>query len=357
MNLLSIKIVCFSQQSEVEKDAIEVNYRTKIVALPALFYKPETRFGIGAGSLISLKTKKSDTILRPSQIRIGAAYTQESQIQTQLYFDIWLKSNEYVLYGEIGYYDFFYYFWGIGGEERVQESFNVSFPEIRFEGYKAFRENLFFGLKYTYDTYNITRTDDGGRLSDSNYYLGVDGGTISGTGFAAKYDSRDDNFFPTDGYQINASVERFHSIIGSDFKYTLTTLSSTRYFPLPKGGVLATNVFGRFAEGDVPFFHLSAIGGSKRLRGYYEGFHRDKMMLGWQAEYRSPLFWRLRFVAFAGNAVVAPNIDAFLMRRMRTTAGFGFRFLADRKRNIYLRMDFGFSKESNGAYFTIGEAF
>lgn len=93
------------------------------------------------------------------------------------------------------------------------------------------------------------------------------------------------------------------------------------------------------------------------MRGYYEGFHRDKQMLGWQMEYRSPTWWRFSMVAFAGNAVVAPSVDDFLWRDIRTTAGMGLRFLADKKRNVNIRLDVGFSRETSGVYLTLGEAF
>ena len=94
------------------------------------------------------------------------------------------------------------------------------------------------------------------------------------------------------------------------------------------------------------------------MRGYYLGYRRDKQMIGWQAEYRMPLFWRIGAVAFAGNAVVGPQVNYLKFENIRTTAGLGLRFKLDTERKINLRIDAGFSSDgTNGLYLTIGEAF
>jgi len=331
------------------------NYTTKVVGVPVAFYSPETRLGAGAAGFLSFKTNRADTTLRPSQISIGLSYTQEKQVLSYLSFDTWLKKNTYLIKGEIGYYDFFYYFWGVGGESRNREAFTTSYPQVRLEAYRSENNRFFYGLKYTFDDYNIKSVEENGRLAQG-IYPGSNGGKISGLGISTKLDTRDDNFFPTQGYNLQLSYERFSKRIGSDFDYHLTWLNAIKYFQL-NDAVLAANVYGRFIQGEAPFFHLSSIGGSSRMRGYYNGFYRDQQMMGWQAELRSPLWWRFRGVLFAGNAVVAPNFNGFLMRNVRTTAGAGIRFLADRNRNIYIRLDAAFSKETSGVYFTLGEAF
>lgn len=330
-------------------------YRTKVVGLPVAFYSPETRLGLGAAGFLSFKTAPTDTVLRPSQIRLGVSYTQEQQVLSYLSFDTWFKQNNYLVKGELGYYDFIYYFWGVGGEPRMKEAFTTSYPQIRLEGYRSENNRIFYGVKYTFDDYQIKSVEESGRLA-SGIYPGSNGGKISGLGISTKLDTRNDNFFPTQGYNIQLSYERFSKRFGSDFDYHLTWLNGIKYFEW-NDAVIATNIYGRFIRGEAPFFHLSSIGGSNRMRGYYNGYYRDRQMIGWQAELRSPLWWRLRGVIFAGNAVVADNMSGFLMRRVRTTAGAGIRFLADRKRHVYIRLDAAYSKETSGLYFTVGEAF
>lgn len=146
--------------------------------------------------------------------------------------------------------------------------------------------------------------------------------------------------------------------MGSDFRYNLTTIDAIRYFDLKKDHVIAAIIYGRFIEGDEPFFHLSGVGGNKRMRGYYEGYWLAKQKVGWQAEFRTPLFWRFGMVAFAGNAIVADEIDQFQTKYIRTTTGLGLRFKVDKERKINARIDFGLSSGlTTGFYFTIGESF
>jgi len=342
-------------QEELAKDTAV--FKTKIVALPILFFSPETNVGFGAASMFTFKTDKNNKNLRPSQINVGGAYTLENQILSYASFDVWARNNDVVIDGEIGYYRFFYFFWGIGEEPRIQEEFAVNFPRVRLEGYHRIKGDLYGGIKFTFDAFDITQREAGGRLENDSYYPGANGGRIIGAGLGLKYDTRNHNFYPTKGYNIFLSYERFDKGIGSDFDYHLVWLNAIRYFDLKKDRVLAANVFGRFTNGEVPFFHLSAVGGNSRMRGYYEGFHRDKQLVGWQVEYRSPLFWRIGFVAFVGNAIVGESIAQLKIKNIKTTAGLGLRFKLDKERKINLRADYGLSKESNGFYFTIGEAF
>jgi outer membrane protein assembly factor BamA len=338
-----------------EKDTLK--YSPKIIGIPILFYGPETRLGFGAAGFFSFKTNAKDTILRPSQINLGAAYTLEKQVLTYASYDMWFLQNKIVLNGEIGYYRYFYNFYGLGNSPREVEQYSVNYPRIRFKGYYEILPAFYAGINYTFDQFSIVERAEGGKLIQDNI-TGSKGGIISGLGVGLKYDTRNQNFYPTKGYSIKASFERFGQWVGSDFSYNLTSIDAIRYFDLKKDRVIAANIYGRFIQGDAPFFHLSGIGGNSRMRGYYQGYWLAKQKLGWQAEYRMPLFWRLGMVAFAGNAVVANQIDQFSWKNIRTTAGLGLRFKIDKERKINARIDFGISSDlTTGFYFTIGEAF
>lgn len=50
----------------------------------------------------------------------------------------------------------------------------------------------------------------------------------------------------------------------------------------------------------APFNALSLLGGSRRLRGYYEGRYRDQNSALVQAELRVDVFKRLGAVVFGG---------------------------------------------------------
>lgn len=357
--ILSIILIkpLFSQGESAISESDSLNYKPRILGVPILFYLPETRLGFGAAGFFSFKTNSKDSTLRPSQINLGFAYTLEDQVLSYTDFDIWAKNNKVNLNGELGFYRFFYNFWGVGEEERQIETFSVNFPRVRFEGYYEVSNSFFIGPKYTYDFFDIVEREEGGRLIEDSY-PGSSGGGISGIGLTSKYDTRDNNFYPTKGYNSILSYEYFSEAYGSDFNYHLLWANFIKYFDLGKDRVIGVNAYGRFASGEVPFFHLSQVGGSNRMRGYYEGFHRDNHKIGWELEYRTPLFWRLGLSVFAGNAVVADQVDRFKVNNLNTAAGAGLRFKLDEERKINLRLDFGITSDrTTGFYFTIGEAF
>jgi outer membrane translocation and assembly module TamA len=150
---------------------------------------------------------------------------------------------------------------------------------------------------------------------------------------------------------------RFSPSFGSDFAYDLNWIDARRYFDFKKDRVVAAQVYARLSNGAVPFFHMSQLGGNQRMRGYFEGRYRDKQLIGWQAEYRTPLFWRIGLAAFAGNAVIAESISILQWKHIRTAVGGGIRVRIDKERKINLRLDYAVSREGSGFYVTIGEAF
>ena len=314
----------FAQEKDTINDASTNRYSPKIIGIPILFYGPETRLGFGAAGFFSFKTNPNDTILRPSQINLGAAYTLEKQVLTYASFDIWALQNKIVFNGEIGYYRYFYNFYGLGNQPREVEQYSVNYPRVRFKGYYEVLPAFYAGIHYTFDDFDVVERAEGGQLIQ-NTITGSRGGAISGLGIGLKYDTRNHNFYPTKGYSIQASFERFGNWVGSDFTYNLTTIDAIRYFDLKKDKVIAANIYGRFIQGGAPFFHLSGIGGNKQMRGYYDGYWLAKQKIGWQAEYRMPVFWRLGMVAFAGNAIVGDQIDQLQWKNIRTTAGLGIR--------------------------------
>ena len=260
---LVIPIISTSQENDT------LGYKPKIVGFPIMFYGPETSLGFGAAGLCTFKFNKFDTISRPSQIDLGGAYTLEKQVLSYLSYDLWTFENNYNFTGEIGYYRYFYNFWGVGTQPKEIEKYSLNFPRLRFEGVRKVVPGLYIGIKYTFDDFDITEREANGRLIQ-NIYPGSQGGTISGLGGVVKYDTRNSNFYPTTGYKLLGSFERFDNKLGSDFDYNLTWINAIRYFDLKKDKVIAANIYGRFTQGEVPFFHLSQIGGNKRMRGYYE---------------------------------------------------------------------------------------
>jgi hypothetical protein len=102
------------------------------------------------------------------------------------------------------------------------------------------------------------------------------------------------------------------------------------------------------------------MGGDMMMRGYYQGRYRDKNLLAAQVEYRIlPFAFSKRWGAavFAAASAVAPELRAFQLDKTQFAAGGGLRYLLFQKKDIFLRLDVGFTREGPGFYFFTGEAF
>jgi len=112
-----------------------------------------------------------------------------------------------------------------------------------------------------------------------------------------------------------------------------------------------------FTAGDVPFEELGWIGGEVIMRGYFEGRFRDKHSIQAQVEYRRIILGRLGAVAFGGLSNVMPRLNDLKLDNTRWTLGGGLRYNINKMDPTFIRIDYGFGKNTSGLYVTFGEAF
>lgn len=322
---------------------------------PIAFYLPETRFGFGASGAFTFKTNPKDTTLNDSQILIGAAYTLNKQVLLYLPFKVFWGENKNYTYGEVGYYRYFFNYYGIGNhaDPVVQDTFKVNFPRIRAHYTYRVYQKLGVGGAAWFEDFQIGETT--ADLVENA--PGGEGGITSGIGPMFIYDSRDHVFYPSKGWYIEGKVMTFQDYLGSAYNFTKGGLDVVNYTRLHKKGILATHLNYQFSNGNVPFNMMSMLGGTKRMRGYIEGRYRDKNALILQTEYRFSSIWRFGFVLFGDIGQTYERTDYLKLNDWHWTAGGGLRFMLDTERKINIRLDYGVGKNTSGFYFTIGEAF
>ncbi len=172
-------------------------------------------------------------------------------------------------------------------------------------------------------------------------------------GIRVQRDSRDDSFYPRSGSLSDVGFVFLEEDLGSDFSYRVWDVSYRRYDELWDEGVLASRVFGRFTDGEVPFTDLS----QHDLRGYERGRYRDRMHLAGELELRQHLFWRFGGAVFTGLGQVAPAIDDFDGNNLLWSAGFGLRFRLTEQNRMNYRTDVAWGRDGFEFYFSITEAF
>jgi hemolysin activation/secretion protein len=122
--------------------------------------------------------------------------------------------------------------------------------------------------------------------------------------------------------------------------------------------VLATNLNGAAAAGDMPFYMLPTIGGGAYgLRGYQQGRYRDRVMVTGQAELRLHSAGRFGGVVFGGFGQVAPSIGELTEARVLPAGGVGLRFQITQIYRMHMRVDYAWGVDEGILYFGVSEAF
>ena len=180
---------------------------------------------------------------------------------------------------------------------------------------------------------------------------------ISGLGPSLAYDSRNSSTNPTHGTYVTFAWLFNTSTIGSDFTYNKASFAANAYFPLGPTTNFAVRLSACGVSNGAPFYDICSYGEMGDLRGYESGRYRDHATWATQAEIRQHLFWKIGMVAFAGAGGVAPRIDELDESKFLPSAGLGLRFLAAKRSNVNLRLDYAWGKDSHALYFGIGESF
>jgi outer membrane protein assembly factor BamA len=333
--------------------------RNSLFGLPLVFFTPETNWRFGAAGIYTFRFKNEKTESRPSQFQLGFAYTLNKQILMYLPYQLYFKDLGYSIYGELGYYVYTYNFYGVGNNhpDDFVETYGVTYPRIRLNALRQIKPGYFLGLRYWFEDFQITDLDSEGQLVQEDFVAGSKGGITSGAGIVFNYDTRDNYFSPSKGAFVEAVIHNNSGLFGSAYNYTRFRVDASKYVRFKWKHVAAVNLFTDWVSGDPPFNQMALLGGTKKMRGLYEGRLRDKNLMLVQAEYRAPLFWRFGMVAFINYGGVANELGNFQLKHFESTYGAGLRIRINDKEKINVRIDAGFGKDGPGYYLTIGEAF
>ena len=170
------------------------------------------------------------------------------------------------------------------------------------------------------------------------------------------YDSRD---FITNAYRgiyFKAEQRFFPSFMGNRETFYRTEVQWNAYHPLWKGAVMAYDVHGMFNYGNPPWTMLALMGGSSRMRGYYEGRYRDNNLIEAQVELRQKVYGRNGIVIWGGAGNVFPSFSKFNGAHTLPNYGIGYRW--EFKKRVNVRLDYGFGLRGQKSFmFGINEAF
>ena len=274
-----------------------------------------------------------------------------------LFHKMSMGGDAWRLKGAVFHADLNYDYYGIGGGGDGP-SVPLSQPTdlIMLEALRRGRPNLYFGLKAVYGE-TEARLDVPGDILPP----GVDPEdlrldfTLATLNPRMQFDTRDNEFYPRNGFLIDADVAISRESIGADADYEKYEFSANNYFELGQAGVVASRLHMQYVGKNAPFFLYPAFGQGSDLRGYQTGTYRDRFLFAAQAEYRHRFTPRLGAVAFAGVGTVASGFADW--GKTLGSVGAGFRFVLAPKNNLSLRIDVARGRDESIYYVSIGEAF
>ncbi len=327
--------------------------RYKLSVIPLVFYTPETQFGFGGAGIATFQLPQSQL---ESQLQLGFAYTTLSQILLYSPFQVFTKNIR--LEGELGYYRYTYKFFGIGNDIpfSYEEDYDVAYPRLRLAAYYKFKNHFWLGIQSTGDWFETLALEPGKRLA-SGTVAGAFGSRYLGGGPSVIYDSRDNNFYPSQGCLVNASYQIFPKWSDSYDAFQKVAITTSTYRKIGSKSIAAAQVGYEQALGAVPFYQLASLGGTKILRGYYADRFRDRCATFFQTEYRF-MPSRFGFTIFANAGWIANQASHFAVKNTISTLGAGLRYQLQPNRKLNLRFDAGYGTQGvMNYYFTVLEAF
>lgn len=360
--LFSLKIYAQDRNEKgfIQSDTMKQGKSAQLVALPIIFYTPETKFGFGGGGQLFLLNKTNEYNQRLSNIFFSAIYTTEKQFIFEATPQIYLGKGNYFI-------DMFYTFrifpnafWGLGPAtpESNKESYNQTTNKFDISLFKRIPPNLNFGLSINYANYKITEVQEDGIL-DTGSIPGSEGARVIGLGALFNLDSRDDIGAPQSGNFLSLAARFSSKLFGATHSFNKYILDLRTYQRIGKKSILAFRFYSENNFGDVPFQGMASYGGSKYARGYFNGRFIDKHMYIIQAEYRLRFKERWTLAGFGlFGSVSNESGDLYKFNDLKPAFGGGIRFKLIKDKSTWLRLDYGIGIDGQkGIYFGVNEAF
>jgi hypothetical protein len=359
------------------KDASEDDTRKKfLVVAPSIGSKPSTGLNGGFSSNIAFFLGDPATT-HISSLSSGLKVSEKKQTLSGVKFSAFSKNDRWFFQGDNRLSWTSQNTYGLGGDTLSVDAENVKYDQFRFfeTVYRSVKPGLFVGFGVDVSDHTNVRPGTGALSTwDESAYVtynekhgfAVDRQTSSGTSAGLIFDTRDNAINPQRGALASASYRTyFDGFLGGDSTWQELYLDARTYKKLTKDGrhKLAFWFLGDLVTGGTaPYLDLPATASQERsARGYGEGRFRGEHLLYGEVEYRGGLTSNglVGLVLFL-NTTTVDNSEAGqkLFESFAPGAGFGFRFLLNKRSRTNLCTDYGWGKDgSRGFYLALQEAF
>jgi hypothetical protein len=355
--------------------------QSTISLLPALGYNPSVGFifGVNIAGGAYLGDPKTTSL---SSGTATAYLTSKGVMNFQFRHNVFTKSNNYLIQGNIQFTKMLVIDYGLGpgsGKERIDSlKYPIRFNEVRINEklYKKVSKKVLIGGGLALNFHNKiddqVRTEDTSRTTPHYNYSKVYGFNpetyaLSGIFLNGLYTTRDHLNRPYKGMYADLTFRLNATWLGSTKKSMQMMTEFRKYISLSSINpehVLAFWHLGTFRfYGDFPYLDLPGTATdmfNRSGRAYTIGRFRGPSFFYLESEYRFPITDNklISGVAFFNIQTVSDGLNERLFEAYEPGAGAGLRILFNKKTRTNLCIDYAFGKYgSKGLFFGLNEVF
>jgi hypothetical protein len=346
------------------------------VLSPSIGSKPSTGFNAGfSGNVAFFEGDPKTTHI--SSLSGGLKISQKHQTLSGVRLATFTKDDRWFIQSDNRLSWTSQNTYGLGGSTPTADVENVKYDFFRFfeSAYRNVKPGLFVGVGLDVSDHSGVRPGTDALPSwdeepyeayNQQHGFAANRQTSSGTSAGLLFDTRDNPINAYRGVLASASYRTFFAgFMGGDSTWQELYLDVRTYRKLSSDARhrLAFWFLGDFVTGGTaPYFDLPATAAQDRsARGYAEGRYRGDHLMYGEVEYRGTLTNNglVGMVLFL-NTTTVDDLAAKqkLFDSFAPGAGFGFRFLLNKRSRTNLCTDWGWGKDgSSGFYLAIQEAF
>ncbi len=348
-------VLCFFQfnlAAEDDKDRWGFGFQ------PIIGYDDDASWTIGGNSAFYYNPHPMDSSQELDELDLTTTYSFTGGANANANIIKNLQGNSRVLNVAVGCEKYIDYFYGTGGNTKVETKERYTSIDAPFTVSYSYclMEHFYVSAVYDFLYHDISGEGAEGALLNDELRES-DETHCSGIGIGLTYRTTNPGLYKRNGYQISLNGNFYLPALFSSSLFQCASLNYRYYIPLFSKCVLGFHIRADMTHGDVPFNYLPCLGGNKLVRGFKNNRYVAHHCIAGQAEFRFPLWWRFGATAFAGAGEAADKLSDF-NEQIKAAAGIGLRFTVQKKQTINIRFDLAFNSDGEiMKYIKLKEAF
>ena len=335
--------------------------RKSLFIIPQASYQQETSVATGIAYGYYFRSKD---ISRISSVTGSAVYTFHNQFMFNVSPKVYFNTDKWYLYSNFSVRNYPDNFYGIGNKPTdFKQAFTARSISLVAQPQYILSKHLFVGVSFA-TRHEAVKTDSTFEKSKVALYnqfgsSGWEPFSQTSVGLVAAFDSRDNQFYPQQGFFAKTILSASKAGWGSTYSLQEVSIDCRQYIPVFESQVFAWQAYfaGIFGRKDIPFQLLPTVGGRDGLRGFRQGMYRENVLMMFQTEYRLPIYKRLKGAIFCSAGDVMSS-SGYQIDKLKVAYGAGLRYRLNDAR-VHLRLDM--AKNNYGDklqfYITATEAF